>query len=109
MRQKEPYSNRSEEAELLAQEIACCVVETRGAALIIDYGHLLSGCADTFQAVKEHAFADPLAEPGQADLTCHVDFAALARAARSRGAVTYGPVTQSRFLTALGFAKGQRH
>ena len=41
---------------------------------------------DTLQAVRRHAFADPLAEPGEADLTAHVDFAALAEAARAAGA-----------------------
>jgi NADH dehydrogenase [ubiquinone] 1 alpha subcomplex assembly factor 7 len=89
-------------AKLLAQEIASRVMRGGGVALIIDYGHLRSGFADTFQAVKSHEFADPLAAPGEADLTCHVDFAALADAARSRGAIIYGPVTQAEFLTALG-------
>lgn len=51
-----------------------------GAALIIDYGGWRSR-GDTFQAVRGHAFADPLADPGTADLTAHVDFEALARAA----------------------------
>jgi SAM-dependent MidA family methyltransferase len=54
------------------------------------------------QALKAHAFADPLAEPGLADLTAHVDFAALARAATSAGAAVHGPVTQGRFLQRLG-------
>lgn len=51
-----------------------------GAALIVDYGDWGSE-GDTFQAVAGHAPADPLAAPGQADLTAHVDFAALAAAA----------------------------
>ena len=44
-----------------------------------------TGFGETLQAVKAHEFVDPLAEPGQADLTTHVDFAALA-ARRARGA-----------------------
>ena len=40
--------------------------------------------------------------PGRADLSAHVDFAAFAEAARAAGAETYGPVTQGRFLAALG-------
>jgi NADH dehydrogenase [ubiquinone] 1 alpha subcomplex assembly factor 7 len=92
----------SDEALSLAQEIASRVLETGGVALIIDYGHDRSGLADTFQAVKQHAYADPLAQPGEADLTCHVDFAALAHAARSRGAMVHGPVSQRQFLTGLG-------
>jgi NADH dehydrogenase [ubiquinone] 1 alpha subcomplex assembly factor 7 len=51
-----------------------------GAALVIDYGGWQSR-GDTFQALQGHRPVDPLAEPGQADLTAHVDFAALARAA----------------------------
>jgi SAM-dependent MidA family methyltransferase len=54
--------------------------------------------------VKRHAFADPLAEPGEADLTVHVDFARLAEAARGCGATVHGPVSQGEFLRALGIA-----
>ncbi len=80
------------------------LVAQGGAALIIDYGHLRSGLADTLQAVRSHAFADALAEPGEADLTAHVDFAQLASAARSAGARVHGPTTQGAFLRALGIA-----
>jgi len=73
-----------------------------GAALIIDYGHARSGFGDTLQAVRDHAYADPLADPGEADLTAHVDFALLASAARSAGAAVLGPVPQGDFLRALG-------
>jgi len=51
-----------------------------GAAVIVDYGGWHSR-GDTFQAVAGHAPADPFAAPGTADLTAHVDFAALAAAA----------------------------
>ncbi|PIE15334.1 MAG: methyltransferase [Rhodobacterales bacterium] len=53
-----------------------------GAALIIDYGDWRA-LGDTFQALKDHAPADPLIHPGQADLTAHVDFEALTRATPS--------------------------
>ena len=72
------------------------------AALVIDYGHARSGLGDTFQAMRRHGFADPLACPGEADLTAHVDFASLARAARAAGAVPHGAVEQGQFLHALG-------
>lgn len=49
-----------------------------GAALIIDYGDWGS-LGDTWQALSGHQKADPLAAPGQADLTAHVDFAEVAR------------------------------
>jgi NADH dehydrogenase [ubiquinone] 1 alpha subcomplex assembly factor 7 len=92
----------SDDAHALAEQIANRIVETRGVALIIDYGHIRSGFADTFQAVKAHSFADPLTTAGEADLTCHVDFAALRAAALFRGATVSGPATQAQFLMKLG-------
>lgn len=73
-----------------------------GAALIIDYGHLRSEAGDTLQAVARHSYADPLENPGGADLTAHVDFEALARAAEDVGARVHGPVSQDQFLHRLG-------
>jgi len=82
----------------LAQRLAA----DGGALLAIDYGHLATAPGDTLQAMKNHKPVDPLAEPGEADLTAHVDFAALGRAALAAGAVLQGPVTQRVFLEALG-------
>jgi NADH dehydrogenase [ubiquinone] 1 alpha subcomplex assembly factor 7 len=73
-----------------------------GAALVIDYGHARSSTGDTFQAVRSHRFASPLGMPGRTDLTAHVDFAALARAARAAGARIHGPVEQGTLLKRLG-------
>ena len=73
-----------------------------GGALVIDYGHVASGFGDTLQAVRRHQFADPLADPGAADLTAQVDFAALARTAQREGATVHGPITQGAFLHRLG-------
>jgi SAM-dependent MidA family methyltransferase len=92
----------SPEGIALAGALARRVVADGGAALIIDYGHVKRGFGDTLQAVQAHGFADPLASPGEADLTAHVDFAALGEAARKEGAVLHGPVTQGDYLRALG-------
>jgi NADH dehydrogenase [ubiquinone] 1 alpha subcomplex assembly factor 7 len=73
-----------------------------GAALLIDYGHPRTAIGDTLQAVKDHAFHDPLVDPGEADLTAHVDFQAVARSARDGGAATFGPLPQGEFLVRLG-------
>ena len=73
-----------------------------GALLIVDYGHARPGFGDTLQAMARHGFADPLAAPGEADLTHHVDFAALAQAAAGAGAQVHGPVDQGDFLLSLG-------
>lgn len=75
-----------------------------GVVLAIDYGAPASGTGDTLQAVSRHQRHDPLTDPGQADLTAHVDFGALARAAMGSGLVVHGPVAQSDFLTRLGLA-----
>jgi NADH dehydrogenase [ubiquinone] 1 alpha subcomplex assembly factor 7 len=72
------------------------------AALIADYGHAETGFGDTLQAVHRHRFADPLALPGEADLTAHVDFAALKETARALGLAAYGPMPQGEFLLKLG-------
>lgn len=73
-----------------------------GTALIVDYGHLASGFGDTLQAVYKHAFDPPLAHPGEADLTSHVDFSALADVARTRSVAVNGMMTQGEFLLKLG-------
>jgi len=83
-------------------KIATRMRDQGGAALIIDYGHVRSDAGDTFQAIARHSFADPLKNPGQADVTAHVDFQALARAAEDIGARVHGPVPQGEFLTRLG-------
>ena len=95
----------SADAQRIAGEIATRIVTAGGAALIIDYGHARSGFADTFQAVRQHQFADPLAEPGETDLTFHVDFEVLAEAAAAQNANVFGPMAQGRFLTALGIRR----
>jgi NADH dehydrogenase [ubiquinone] 1 alpha subcomplex assembly factor 7 len=91
-----------EGALAIAGEIAARIAARGGAALIIDYGPSQPGLGDTLQAVKAHAFADPLAEPGETDLTCQVDFAALAQAAQEQEAQIFGPVPQGAFLESLG-------
>jgi NADH dehydrogenase [ubiquinone] 1 alpha subcomplex assembly factor 7 len=83
-------------------KIASRVRDQDGAALIIDYGHLRSDAGDTFQAIAGHSFVDPLKAPGEADVTAHVDFQALARGAEDLGARIHGPVTQGEFLKRIG-------
>jgi NADH dehydrogenase [ubiquinone] 1 alpha subcomplex assembly factor 7 len=89
-------------ADQTALELGRRVKHFEGAALVIDYGHLKSEPADTLQAVSKHNYADPLLAPGMVDLTAHVDFQALAEAAESMGAHTYGPIEQGEFLRRLG-------
>jgi SAM-dependent MidA family methyltransferase len=74
-------------------------------ALFIDYGPTELVYGDTLQAVRRHAYVDPLAAPGTADLTAHVQFARLAAKARAAGLAADGPITQAEFLGALGAAQ----
>jgi NADH dehydrogenase [ubiquinone] 1 alpha subcomplex assembly factor 7 len=89
-------------AVALVRTIARRLAVQGGAALIVDYGHARPGTGDTLQAVSRHAFADPFEAPGERDLTAHVDFPALAGAARAGGARVFGPVTQGAWLDAMG-------
>jgi SAM-dependent MidA family methyltransferase len=66
-------------ATTIIADIATRIDNFGGAALIVDYGDWQS-LGDTFQALRGHESVDPTATPGQADLTAHVDFAALALA-----------------------------
>lgn len=86
----------------LMGRLAAHIAAETGALLVIDYGHAQTRPGATLQAVKQHRPADPLDEPGEADLTAHVDFAALGRAAVAAGACVHGPVTQGTFLARLG-------
>ena len=89
----------------LAAEIGRRIAADGGAAIILDYGQDQNGIGDTFQAVRRHGYTDPLAAPGEADLTAHVDFAALARAAEAEGAYCHGPIAQGYFLKFLGLVE----
>lgn len=91
---------RGEAGEALASAMARRLAQHGGAALILDYGPAESGLGDTLQALRDNARADPLTDPGEADITAHVDFAALGRAAV--GAAVHGPLPMGLFLQRLG-------
>jgi SAM-dependent MidA family methyltransferase len=92
----------SEAGEAWMRHLARRIVADGGVALFLDYGRVESGPGDSFQALRRGEPADPLVAPGQADLTAHVDFAALARVARDAGAAAWGPLPQGAFLARLG-------
>jgi SAM-dependent MidA family methyltransferase len=73
-----------------------------GAALIVDYGHDRLAAGESLQAVRAHGYADPWMEPGESDLTAHVDFGAVRECARQAGLDTHGPVAQGKWLVRLG-------
>jgi len=86
----------------LAEEIAQAVASKGGAALIVDYGYATREFGETLQAIANGQPVDVLEEPGDSDLSAHVDFAALAAAAKKGGARVRGPVSQCNFLADLG-------
>ena len=89
-------------ASAVMGEIAQRLAAQGGTALVIDYGHLVLRTGSTLQAVARHEKVDPLGDPGTADLTAHVDFAALVESAAHAGVRSLGSATQGEWLTALG-------
>ena len=86
-------------ANAIAQDIARQITSNGGCALIIDYGST-GETGDTLQALQNHTKVDPLHQPGQSDLTAHVNFNALSDAIKD--AQTIGPEPQGAFLERLG-------
>lgn len=77
-----------------------------GAALLIDYGYTQGSKGDTLQAMRKHQYFEILGKPGTADITAHVDFAALKQAVEAAGASAFGATPQGKFLMKIG--AGQR-
>jgi SAM-dependent MidA family methyltransferase len=92
----------SEAARAIMAHLGARLATQGGALLALDYGPAESGFGDTLQALRDNAPCNPLAEPGLADITAHVDFAALANAARPGGAAVHGPLPMGVFLQRLG-------
>ncbi len=94
---------------MIAAQIGRRLAKHPGAALIIDYGHLVSAPGDTLQAMRKHGFVAITESPGECDVTSHVDFEALDKALRSGGAETLPPITQRAFLLAMGLEQRTAH
>jgi NADH dehydrogenase [ubiquinone] 1 alpha subcomplex assembly factor 7 len=88
----------------LGDEIARLLMAEGGAALLIDYGRAEPGFGDTLQALRRHEKVDPLACPGEADLTVWADFPAVMAAARAVGAEA-AILTQAQFLARMGIGE----
>jgi len=95
--------------ENILAEVASHIKINNGAALIIDYGHDTGGTGDSLQAVKGHQYSDILINPGDADLTTHVNFLRLKEIAQRIDIKTYGPIPQGDFLQSMGIkARSQK-
>ncbi len=91
-----------EPATAIIKNISAHIADYGGAALIIDYGYTQASRGDTLQAMKNHEYHDVLKDAGDADITAHVDFAALAQAAENNGVNVSKIVEQGAFLMRLG-------
>jgi SAM-dependent MidA family methyltransferase len=81
----------------------------RGVVLLIDYGypqteyyHPQRSTGTLMCHYRHRAHPDPFRWVGLQDITCHVDFSALARVARRAGLELAGYTTQAHFLLASG-------
>ena len=92
----------SPEAGDIIYELAGRLSNQGGALLVIDYGYMLPGLGSTLQALKAHDHVDPFENPGEHDLTVHVNFLELANLARMRNLRVSGPIEQGTWLQALG-------
>lgn len=88
--------------------VAAAALE-RGLLLLIDYGyprreyyHPQRGAGTLMCHYRHRAHDDPLILPGVQDITCHVDFTALAEAGEARGLTLAGYATQAWFLFGCG-------
>lgn len=88
----------------IVYEIAGRLARQGGILLIVDYGYIEERLGSSLQAVWKHEKVDPFIDPGERDLTAHVNFAELANMAKARSAIVDGPVEQGPFLEALGIA-----
>ncbi len=75
------------------------------ATVFIDYGYTEPAVGETLQAMRAHAYEHPLTSPGEADLTAHVDFTALAQCLAATGLTIDGPTPQAEFLGRLGIVE----
>ncbi|HGG63909.1 MAG TPA: class I SAM-dependent methyltransferase [Rhodobacteraceae bacterium] len=90
-------------AGAISEDIAKQIALFGGAAIFIDYGDWRS-LGDTLQALRGHEFDSVLAHPGEADITAHVDFEALAVAAVSHTPVSK-LIPQGELLARIGIAQ----
>jgi NADH dehydrogenase [ubiquinone] 1 alpha subcomplex assembly factor 7 len=97
-----PFRETSPASLLVAAEIGRRLSARGIGALVIDYGYAGPAMGDTLQAMRGHRYAPVLETPGEADLTCHVDFTAIAEAALAEGAVAHPLADQGDFLESLG-------
>ena len=86
----------------LTEFIANHFLNVSGIALFIDYGYIQDSKGDTLQAIRKHKFSNVLENPGNNDLTAHVNFSSIKKLALKNGNSFFGPIEQGEWLTRLG-------
>lgn len=90
------------DASAVMHKLSDRLAKQGGVILVIDYGYTQPALGSTLQAVRDHQTTDPFADPGEIDLTAHVDFLALASRATNNGLIVSGPSNQGAWLSRLG-------
>lgn len=90
------------DASAIMHALSRQLAQQGGVMLTIDYGYTEPGLGSTLQAVRNHQYADPFADPGECDLTAHVNFFDLAQRAQNCGLSVAGPTEQGSWLSRLG-------
>jgi SAM-dependent MidA family methyltransferase len=90
------------DASSIMQQLSARLAQQGGVMLVIDYGYTQPALGDTVQAIQSHQYADPFTNPGQLDLTAHVDFFELSNCAKKHGLLVAGPNDQGAWLSGLG-------
>jgi NADH dehydrogenase [ubiquinone] 1 alpha subcomplex assembly factor 7 len=99
---EEGFYEVSPVSKAIAEDVGAHIAKHGGTALVIDYGHLKTAVGDTLQALRKHEFVSVLDQPGESDITAHVDFEALAKSFISGGVDLLPMLTQGQFLKAMG-------
>lgn len=86
----------------IAHQIASHIAQFKGAGIFIDYGYTKYPYHSTLQAVKSHRYHSIFQDIGKTDITAHVDFNMLKKAASDAGCHSTGPLSQNTFLNQLG-------
>jgi NADH dehydrogenase [ubiquinone] 1 alpha subcomplex assembly factor 7 len=91
----------SPDADVVTRLLSKCIASKGGCALIVDYGKD-EHPSSSLRGIRQHAWVDPLSNPGTVDLSVDVDFANMKQVAEKCNVRAYGPVTQGHFLLSLG-------
>jgi SAM-dependent MidA family methyltransferase len=97
------------DASSIMHQLSGRLARQGGVMWTVDYGYTQPALGSTLQAVQSHKYADPFTNPGQLDLTAHVDFFELSNCAKNCGLILAGPSDQGAWLSGIGIDQRARH